>query len=591
MIAINRISGLLLYSFVVVTGQEVVAGQARIAVFSGATATIQNSVPLVTSNKARKKYGLPLPENPERTRLRFDHLVPQRLAAPVEVLIEMHTAHPLEADAADLYAPPDGYIDDQGRVHEQRQSADDKPVYRATLRPQDGLYLLPYMARQADGSAWEEDCAYPGAPAEQCRQPFFPDASRIFEEIDRGIWGLDEKGRGNLLSSKAEFDFYRILPSAGYTRGLPESERTDSGQGNIAPEVRGEDFFAYKPWHLVSSVRYHDLARVTNGVQKALDSGRYTGAIWLEGSPRIEETIYWLNLLIDTRIPLIANASQRTNRALSADGPGNLVDSVDYILSRVWADEHGDNILGAVAIQDEQIFAARQVQKSDARPGGYLATGDHGGILGTIGKPGPVTLYFRPVTLHTWKSQVNLKRLPGVVRGVRKRGGRLVYEDVRIKDEEGYLIGKSIPRVNIVTQIHFSQVSSDADPVEEADVMARTEKNLRENPLAGFVAEGTAPYGGMTNAQTRALALAAYQGMPTVRVGRGNAGGLTPVNRGDVFIEGNNLTPTKARLLLKAALMKLGSLPVAKDPEKPTRQETEAVKTAIASYQEIFDTH
>jgi len=30
----------------------------RIAVFSGPTATIQNSEPLVTSNKAREKYGL-----------------------------------------------------------------------------------------------------------------------------------------------------------------------------------------------------------------------------------------------------------------------------------------------------------------------------------------------------------------------------------------------------------------------------------------------------------------------------------------------------------------------------------------------------
>ena len=32
----------------------------RIAVFSGPTATIQNTEPLVTSNKAREKYGLPL---------------------------------------------------------------------------------------------------------------------------------------------------------------------------------------------------------------------------------------------------------------------------------------------------------------------------------------------------------------------------------------------------------------------------------------------------------------------------------------------------------------------------------------------------
>ena len=34
---------------------------------------------------------------------------------------------------------------------------------RITLKPEDGLYLLPYMARQADGGAWEDDGAVPNA--------------------------------------------------------------------------------------------------------------------------------------------------------------------------------------------------------------------------------------------------------------------------------------------------------------------------------------------------------------------------------------------------------------------------------------------
>ncbi len=57
----------------------------RIAIFSGATATIQNSPPLVTSNKAREQYGLALRKNEEGNPLRFDALRPQRLAAPVTV--------------------------------------------------------------------------------------------------------------------------------------------------------------------------------------------------------------------------------------------------------------------------------------------------------------------------------------------------------------------------------------------------------------------------------------------------------------------------------------------------------------------------
>src|ERR671927_971805 len=151
----------------------------RIAVFSGPTATIQNSEPLVTSNKACHKHGLPLRTNPDGSPLRFDALRPQRLAAPVTVYIEQFSAHPLERDAAELYAPPDGYLDPAGVFHRQRQGPDDVPVYEITLRPEDGLYPLPYMARQASGEPWDDDCAHPGAPAELARQPFYPDGSRV----------------------------------------------------------------------------------------------------------------------------------------------------------------------------------------------------------------------------------------------------------------------------------------------------------------------------------------------------------------------------------------------------------------------------
>ena len=60
----------------------------KIAVFSGGTATVHNTIPLVTSNKARAARGLPLRTNSDGNPIAFDHLVPQRLAAPVEVLIE-----------------------------------------------------------------------------------------------------------------------------------------------------------------------------------------------------------------------------------------------------------------------------------------------------------------------------------------------------------------------------------------------------------------------------------------------------------------------------------------------------------------------
>jgi hypothetical protein len=557
----------------------------KIAVFSGPTATIQNSEPLVTSNKARAKYGLPPRTDPDGSPMRFDALRPQRLAASVTIYVEQFSAHPLERDAAELYAPPDGYVDASGKVSKERRGPNDVPVYEVTLSPEDGLYMLPYMARQANGAAWEGDGATPQAPAPQSRQPFYPDASRIFEEIDR--LGVDEDGVVNALSAKAAFDFYRALPSGGYKKGLPASLRTDVGEGDIPAETLGQDFFPYRPGHLRWEPPMASLARLTNVVQQALANGQYGGAIWLEGSPFVEETSYWLNLLIDTTIPIVGNASQRPHGAVSNDGDRNIIDSVDYIVSRIWADGDGRDTVGVVVIQDEQIFTSREVQKADARPGGYVATGGHGGIVGTMGQPGPPALTFRSVKQHTHCSAVKLSRLPESVDGVKG----LTRVSVRIKDGKGALLGTAIPKVTIVKHARYLPEDSSGDPNAEVDIVARIEKNLRDAPLAGFVAEGSAPFGALSNAVEAALKRATMSGMPVVKVGRGNAEGPVDAARSPLAIAGSNLTATKARLLLMASLMRFGSLPPAKDPANPTQAESEAVRKKLDEYQAVFDTH
>ena len=166
----------------------------KIAVFSGPDATIANSPTLVTSNKGRNPGERLIPG-------RFDHLVAQELYEPVTIKIKKFTAHPLEEDAANVY-------------HE-----DGKRYYEVEMRPEDGLYPLPYMARRtngtSDGTPFEEadltdsDIGYGG------RQFFYPDASRIFAEIDRTIAGRDEDGEGSILDRKADYDFVRALPPGG----------------------------------------------------------------------------------------------------------------------------------------------------------------------------------------------------------------------------------------------------------------------------------------------------------------------------------------------------------------------------------------
>jgi len=560
----------------------------RIAHLSGANATIGNSPPLVTSNKARAQYGLPLKPNPDGSAARFDVLRTQRLAAPATVYVEQFSAHPLERDVAELYGPPDGYVDGSGAFHTERQSDTDTPVYKVELRPEDGLYPLPYMARQADGGAWEDDCAFPLAPAEYSRQAYYPDGSRIFEEIDR--LGIADDGTGNLVSAKAEIDFYRVLPSGGYTKGLAAAERTDMGDGDIAPERLGRDFFAYRPVHLAASPPRAVMATMVNDIHDILETGDYLGAIWTQASPRLEETLYWFNLLLDTTLPVAGNAAQRTNGEISNDGPKNIVDSVEYIASKVWQDGDGKNRAGMVAIQEQQIFASREVQKGEARPGGYVATGGHGGLLGAVRHGMPPILTYLPGAKHTYLSDVNLSRLPGSVTGYLKSGDNFGPVEVAIKDSGGRLLETAIPKVNILKEGNYTPESVDAGPDREIDMLALMNDNFAHSPLAGFVIEGQAPYGTMTNAVRNALAVkASYCGMPVVRVGRGNNEGFAA--QAGVHIGGGNLTSTKARLLLLACLMKFGGLPPAADPDSPTADETAAILERVALYQAVFDTH
>ena len=565
--------------------------KARIAHFAGQTATIQNTPPLVTSNKARAKYGLPLRPNPDGSPAWFDVLRAQRIATPVTVYVEQFSAHPLESDAAELYAPPDGYIDPNGVFHRERQGPADTAVYEIELRPEDGYYPLPYVARQADGSAWETEEAFPGAPPERARQSFFPDGSRSFEEIDRLHVG--DRGVGNLISDKAEVSFYRVLPPGGYTKGLAAARRTDVGDGDIAPERRAYDFFPYRPRVFRASAPRPGLARAVNIVQRVLGGGGFDGAIWTEGSPAIEEMLYWLHLLIDTTVPICGNSAQRPMGQISNDGPKNLVDSVDYIASRVWSDVDGRNEIGAVMITEQRVFAARSVAKVDARPGGYEAVGGHGGILGAVGGSGhggPPVIHYVPKLRHTYRSDVNITRLPSSVDGVRRGATGIKTVSVTIKDEHGLLVEGAIPKVVISKEASYGADDSGLDLDHEVDLVALIDRMLIAAPLAGFVFEGLSPYGTIPGSSRRVLGLrAVYSGFPVVTVGRGNTGGFaTPL---PPFIAGSNLTSTKARLLLIASLLKLGALPVASDPDRPTADELARTRAKVDAYQAIFDTH
>ncbi|WP_414664164.1 asparaginase domain-containing protein [Horticoccus sp. 23ND18S-11] len=551
----------------------------RIAVFSGPTATIQNSRPLVTSNKARAAAGLPLLNGADGKPLTFDELYPQRVAAPVTVYVEQFTAHPLESDAAKLYAAPDGYVAPDGSFAKTRRAPTDKPVYAVTLKPEDGVYPLPFMGRQADGSAWDSTTARRGAPFTQSRQTFYPNAARILEEIERA---------GGRIYEKADFDFYRPAPSGGYTQGLPAAARTDAGDGDIVAEKLGEDFFTYGPYG--SSPSRPHLARATNIVQRALASGKYAGAVWLEGSPSIEDTVYWLGLLIDTAKPIVGNSAQRARGLVSADGDANIIDSIGYITSGVWRDTAGRDRVGAVTIMDQVIYNAREVQKGDARPGGYVVTGGFGGIVGTTDY-GP-KLTFLPVRKSTHRSDVRLTQLPATVAVVARTEGGLTTVPFATKDAEGNLLPAAIPAVTIVKSARWQTDNDTArDASSQVEILARLDAIVGRPMPAGLVSEGLAPYGSSIAPVEAALDRVVLSGIPVVQAARGDSNGYMQASPDNLRIESTNLTATKSRILLMACLLKFGALPPAKDPTAPTPAELAATKEKLKAYQAVFDTH
>ena len=160
----------------------------------------------------------------------------------------------------------------------------------------------------------------------------------------------------------------------------------------------------------------------------------------------------------------------------------------------MWADAENRNRVGAVLIQEQQIFSARHVAKSDARPGNYRAVGGNGGILGAVGHETlPPVLQFIPTTRHTWCSEVKVTSLPREVGGALRHGGSFEQVRVPIKDAGGSLVPTAIPPVAIVKDGAYAAPDGEIDLSRAPDLLAMLDDFGANAPLAGIVFEGLAP--------------------------------------------------------------------------------------------------
>ncbi len=231
-----------------------------------------------------------------------------------------------------------------------------------------------------------------------------------------------------------------------------------------------------------------------------MSSGKYDGAILTQGSPAVEETAYWFNLLIDT-----TRADLRQRRAAAARPDQQRRAAEHRRFARPTSGRasgptsKGRNRAGVVVIQEQRVFAAREVAKVDARPGGYVATGGHGGILGGINHIGMPELLYVPAYKHTYLSEVNTSRLPNTVKAVRAGPNGARNASRSRSRERAATSCRRDSVVSIVKDGGYCGEEFGDDPALEPDLAFLIEHKLGLGRLAGFVTEGQVPYGAMTS--------------------------------------------------------------------------------------------
>ena len=239
---------------------------------------------------------------------------------------------------------------------------------------------------------------------------------------------------------------------------------------------------------------------ISHAVNDAVANPDTDGVVVTHGTYTAEETAYFLHLTVRSDKPVVVVCSQRKHGTIGNDGDWNLSDAVRIAAS---PDAHGKGVL---VVLNEEIHSAREVTKTNQRPGGFASGGL--GMLGSA-ESDRVSFYRQPTRRHTADSEF----------------------DVRDVTE--------LPRVDVVPTY------AGADGVAARAYVAAGAR--------GLVVSGFAYRGRPHRNQLDALHEAVGQGVAVVLTSRGG-NGRVPVETGDGFVRGDTLSAAKARILLMLAL-------------------------------------
>ena len=249
--------------------------------------------------------------------------------------------------------------------------------------------------------------------------------------------------------------------------------------------------------------QWYDIAPAASA---AAEDSRVDGIIVTHGTFTTEETAYFLHLVVRTEKPVVVVASQRKHDEVGNDGDRNMLDAIRLALS---PDARGKGVLVTL---HEEIHSAREVIKTNQRPGGFHSLGR--GILGHI-EDDQVSFYYAPTRRHTFRSEFDIRDL------------------------------RELSRVDVIA----AYVGGD-DAAAQACVAAGAQ---------GLVISGYAYNGRPSADQVAGMEKIAASGIPIVLSNRGGQGRI-PINWEDPFIQGDSLVPHKARILLMLGLTKTKDL-------------------------------
>ncbi len=237
--------------------------------------------------------------------------------------------------------------------------------------------------------------------------------------------------------------------------------------------------------------------------QLVADHPDLAGIVIGHGTATLEETAYFLNLVLKVSIPVVMIGSQRPASGLSTDAAINLVNGVRTAMD---PDSRGRGVL---LMLNDEIQAAREVTKTSNWRMQTFRTPDFG-ALGHADAD-RIAYYRRPERRHMPDTEFDVAGLA------------------------------ALPRVDIV----YAYPGSDGTAVR-AFVAAGAK---------GIVSAGFAP-GSPPPADLAALAEAVKQGVTVVQSSRAGSGRIYRSKRltDAGILSGDNLNPQKARLLLALAL-------------------------------------